>query len=214
MEILLHQCSLIIGYANSLLHQIRLIFISVSQKFSDFEVEFKQHFAEHEERHFAEAEEVRYNGHEGPEETDVRYNGPRRDEAMVRHYGHVYLNYESNVQHTLLTDYVDMSSNPTYVILDSGCTRAMGSRFAIDRLVKACTNHRYSHLIKFTKEASNNRFSFANGESSHVKEKLVIHLKNPKHPTGWIYNNCRYSGQGSCAYLILRRTNEEFENEH
>ena len=202
MEILLHQFSLIIGYANYLLHQIRLILIFVSQKFSDFEVEFKQHPAEHEERHFAEVEEVRYNGHEGPEETDVRYNGPRSDEAMVRHYGHVYLNYESNVQHTLLTDYVDMSSNPTYVILDSGCTRAMGSRFAIDRLVRACTNHRYSHLIKFTKEASNNRFSFANGESSHVKEKLVIHLKNPKHPTGWITTTVDILDKGRVPILF------------
>ena len=126
--------------------------------------------------------QIRYNGSEA-EKSDVRCNGPIEE---VGHYGHVYLNYESNVQHTLLADYVDMSSNPTYVILYSGCTRAMGSRFAIDRLVKACMNHRYSHLIKFTKDASNNKFSFANGESSHVKEKLIIHLKNPKHPTGWV----------------------------
>ena len=112
------------------------------------------------------------------------------------------LNYESNVQHTLLTDYVDMSTNPTYVILDSGCTRAMGSRFAIDRLVKACMNHRYSHLIKFTKEASNNRFSFANGESSHVKEKLIIHLKNPKHPTGWVTTTVDILDKGRVPILF------------
>ena len=109
---------------------------------------------------------------------------------------------ESNVQHTLLTDYVDMSTNPTFVILDSGCTRAMGSRFAIDRLVKACMNHRYSHLIKFTKEASNNRFSFANGESSHVKEKLIIHLKNPKHPTGWVTTTVDILDKGRVPILF------------
>ena len=56
--------------------------------------------------------------------------------------------YETNVQHTLLTDYVDMSTHPTYVILDSGCTRAMGSRFAIDRLVRACQSHPYSHTSR------------------------------------------------------------------
>lgn len=97
------------------------------------------------------------------------------------------INFETQcAAHTLLTDYVNMSSNPTYVILDSGCARAMGSRFALDRLVRACQNHRYSHLIKFTKEASNNKFSFAIGESSHVKQKFVTHVKNPKHPTAWI----------------------------
>lgn len=59
-------------------------------------------------------------------------------------------------------------------------------QFAIDRRVRACQNHPSSLLIKFTKEESHNKFSFAKGESSHVREKLVIHLKNPKHPTGWI----------------------------
>ena len=114
----------------------------------------------------------------------------------------LFLNYESNVQHTLLTDYVDMSTNPTFVILDSGCTRAMGSRFAIDRWVKACMNHRYSHLIKFTKEASNNIFSFANGESSHVKEKLIIHLKNPKHPTDWVTTTVDMLDKGRVPILF------------
>jgi len=190
MEILLHQFSLLIGYAKLFLHRIRLTIVFVSHQFFESEVEFIQHPAEHEERHFAEPEEVRYDGPTYLAEENVRYNG------------HVYLNYESNVQHTLLTGYVDMSSNPTYVILDSGCTRAMGSRFAIDRLVKACTNHRYSHLIKFTKEASNNKFSFANGESSHVKEKLVIHLKNPKHPTGWITTTVDILDKGRVPILF------------
>ena len=160
----------------------------------------------HEERHFAEEGDdsplsIRYNGSESSESC-VRYNGSIKKTDEVRHYGHAFLNYESNVQHTLLTDYVDMSTNPTFVILDSGCTRAMGSRFAIDRLVKACMNHRYSHLIKFTKEASNNRFSFANGESSHVKEKLIIHLKNPKHPTGWVTTTVDILDKGRVPILF------------
>ena len=190
LEMSLHCSSLLIGYANFALHQLRLMLISVSQYFAVSSHEFKQPFSVHDERHFAEEGDdspliIRYNGSESSE-SYVRYNGSIQKTDEVRQYGHAFLNYESNVQHTLLTDYVDMSTNPTFVILDSGCTRAMGSRFAIDRLVKACMNHRYSHLIKFTKEASNNRFSFANGESSHVKEKLIIHLKNPKHPTGWV----------------------------
>ena len=138
----------------------------MSQNNSSFAPELK--------RHFAEKEASRHSGVAHDEEDDVR------------NCGHAYVNYESNVQHTLLTDYVGLSSSPTFVSLGSGCTRAMGSRFAIDRLVRACQNHRYSHLIKFTEEASNNKCSFGNGESSHVKEKRVTHLKNPKHFTGWV----------------------------
>ena len=95
-----------------------------------------------------------------------------------------------------------MSTPTTFVILDSGCTRAMGSRFAIDRLVRACQNHTHSHMIKFTKEASHNKFSFANGESSHVKEKLVIHLRNPKHPTGWISTSVDILDKGRVPILF------------
>jgi hypothetical protein len=53
----------------------------------------------------------------------------------------VYLNYDHGAQQALLCEYVDLGSHPTYVIFDSGCTRAMGSRFAIDRLVPACQQH-------------------------------------------------------------------------
>ena len=63
-------------------------------------------------------------------------------------------------------------------------------------------NHRYSHLIKFTKEASNNKFSFANGESSHVKEKLVIHLKNPKHPARWVTTSVDILDKGRVPILF------------
>ena len=180
--------------------------IFVSQYFAVSSHEFKQPLSVHDERHFAEEGDdspliIRYNGSESIE-SYVRYNGSIKKPDEVRQYGHAFLNYESNVQHTLLTDYVDMSTNPTFVILDSGCTRAMGSRFAIDRLVKACMNHRYSHLIKFTKEASNNRFSFANGESSHVKEKLIIHLKNPKHPNGWVTTTVDILDKGRVPILF------------
>ena len=206
LEMSLHCFSLLIGYANFILHQLRLILIFVSQYFAVSSREFTQPFSVHDKRHFAEEGDdsplnIRYNGSKSSE-SYVRYNGSIKKTDEVRHHGHAFLNYESNVQHTLLTDYVDMSTNPTFVILDSGCTRAMGSRFAIDRLVKACMNHRYSHLIKFTKEASNNRFSFANGESSHVKEKLIIHLKNPKHPTGWVTTTVDILDKGRVPILF------------
>ena len=97
-----------------------------------------------------------------------------------------YLNYEHEVHQSLLCEYVDLAQNPTYVILDSGCTRAMGSRFAIDRLVRACKQHKNSDQIWFSTEAANSKFSFANGEQSTVKERLIIHIKNSYSSTGWI----------------------------
>ena len=64
------------------------------------------------------------------------------------------------------------------MILDSGCTRAMGSRFAIDRLVQACQQHPKRDQIWFSKQPCSNKCSSANGEQSTVKERLVFHFRN------------------------------------
>ena len=98
----------------------------------------------------------------------------------------VYLNYDIGAQEALLCEYVDLGSHPTYVILDSGCTRAMGSRFAIDRLVQACQQHPKRDHIWFSKQPCSSKFSFANGEQSTLKEKLVIHFRDDHAHNGWI----------------------------
>lgn len=103
-----------------------------------------------------------------------------------------FLNYEHHVQQSLLCDYVDLATNPTYVILDSGCTRAMGSRLAIDRLVKACKQHKNNQ----------SKFSFANGESSTVTERLVIHLQKDKVSTGWISTSVDILDKGRAPILF------------
>ena len=91
-----------------------------------------------------------------------------------------FLNYDHGVQQALLCEYVDLGSNPTYVILDSGCTRAMGSRFAIDRLVQACQRHPKRDHIWFSTQPCSSKFSFANckwrtvyckGETCHSLQK-------------------------------------------
>lgn len=81
----------------------------VSQQFSSASLEFKRHFAEHAERHFAKITSSRQNGGVSKEE----------EQDEVRQDGHAYLNYERNVQHTLLTDDDEVSSNPGCVLLDS-----------------------------------------------------------------------------------------------
>ena len=100
----------------------------------------------------------------------------------------VFLNYDHGAQQALLCEYVDLGSHPTYVILDSGCTRAMGSRYAIDRLVQACQQHPKRDHIWFSKQPCSSKFSFANGEQSTVKERLVIHFRNDRAQTD---NNMR-----------------------
>ena len=74
-----------------------------------------------------------------------------------------FVNFDDGFHHALLSEYVDLRYSPTYVIIDSGCTRAMGSRTAIMRLVKACRRHKNSSKIDFSFEPSSSRFSFANG---------------------------------------------------
>ena len=99
----------------------------------------------------------------------------------------VYLNYDHGAQQAaLLCEYVDLGSHPTYVILDSGCTKAMGSRFAIDRLVQACQQHPKRDHIWCSKQPCSSKFSFVNGEQSTVKERPVIHFRNDHARTGWI----------------------------
>ncbi len=36
---------------------------------------------------------------------------------------------------------IDLAQNPTYVILDLGCTKSMGSRYAVTRFMKAAHVH-------------------------------------------------------------------------
>ena len=98
----------------------------------------------------------------------------------------VFLNYDHGTQQALLCEYVDLGSHSTYVILDSGCTRAMISRFAIDQVVQACQRHPKRYHIWFSTQPCTSKFSFANGEQSTVKERLVIHFRNDHAQNGWI----------------------------
>eukprot|EP00438_Fugacium_kawagutii_P016051 Skav221531 [mRNA] locus=scaffold1813:43:5619:- [translate_table: standard] len=128
---------------------------------------------------------------------DTVYTVPK-DNQMA----HAYLNYQHGEQDSLLCEYIDLNTHPTYVILDSGCTRAMGSRFAIDRLVQACRQHKNSQLIWFETEPCSSRFSFANGEQSTVKEKLVIYFKPTYSNTGWISTSIDILDKGKVPILF------------
>lgn len=55
---------------------------------------------------------------------------------------HAYLNCKHGEQVAWLCECIGIAAHPTYVIVDSGCTRAMGSRHAIDRFVQTCSQHK------------------------------------------------------------------------
>ena len=120
----------------------------------------------------------------------------------------VFLNYDHGAQQALLCEYVDLGSHPTYVILDSGCTRAVGSRFAIDRLVQACQQHPKRDHIWFSKQPCSSKFSFANGEQSTVKERLVIHFRNDRAQTGWITTCVDILDKGTVRFLSSFQLNK------
>jgi len=62
IESLLPRTGLFIGYAKSFVVQIRLKLEVVSRQFSSVSLEFKRHFAEQAERHFAKITSSRQNG--------------------------------------------------------------------------------------------------------------------------------------------------------
>jgi hypothetical protein len=69
---------------------------------------------------------------------------------------------------------IDCMKNATYVIIDSGCTRAMGSRARVTAFVNEC--RRKGSQLRFEFKPCFTQFSFANSQSSKVYECLVIHF--------------------------------------
>ena len=72
------------------------------------------------------------------------------------------------------------SAPPTVCILDLGCTRAMGSRRAVEAFCRYADSHPNSGLWYEIQPASS-RFLFANSQQSKCTEKLVIFM----YDNGW-----------------------------
>ena len=67
---------------------------------------------------------------------------------------------------------VDLAHDPTYVILDLGCTRAMGSRVAANRFMKAAPYYG----ITIESLPTDSKFNFANSQTSVCKERMRVWL--------------------------------------
>ena len=81
--------------------------------------------------------------------------------------------------------------------------------FAIDRLVQACQRHPKRDHIWFSTQPCSSKFSFAKGEQSTVKERLVIHLKNDHSQTGWVTTCVDIVDKGKVPILFSVEQNEE-----
>ena len=69
---------------------------------------------------------------------------------------------------------IDCTKHATYVILDSGCTRSMGSRARVTAFVDACRSSGFKGKFQFVPCCT--QFSFANSQASKCWERLVIHF--------------------------------------
>ena len=76
-------------------------------------------------------------------------------------------------------DTINVPDHPTFVILDIGCTRSMGSRPAVTNFVR----EEVKYGLKFEYLTSDAQFSFANSQRSTVKEKVRVHF--PVEPPCW-----------------------------
>jgi hypothetical protein len=100
---------------------------------------------------------------------------------------------------------LDLERNPLYVILDLGCTRAMGSRPAIMRFAKAApVAGLYCEFLP-----SNANFSFANSETGHCKEKLRIWFKTA--PASWTDIDILEQGNVPILMSLGQMRNMKFE---
>ena len=67
------------------------------------------------------------------------------------------------------------SAPPTVCILDLGCTRALGSRKAVDAFCRYADSHPNSGLW-YEIQPTSSRFFFANSRQSKCTEKIVIFM--------------------------------------
>ena len=79
-----------------------------------------------------------------------------------------------------LAFHTENSEPPTVCILDLGCTRAMGSRRAVEAVCRYVDSHPSSGLW-YEIQPTSSRFFFANSQQSKCPEKLVIFM----YDNGW-----------------------------
>ena len=104
---------------------------------------------------------------------------PDEDQSMEPDLsGCAFLGQESNpvqkVEEEGVAFHTENQMPPTVAILDLGCTRAMGSRNAVNAFCDYVDNNDCGLWYKI--EPTSSRFFFANSQQTKCTEKLVIHM--------------------------------------
>jgi len=90
---------------------------------------------------------------------------------------------------------IDIRTSPIHVILDLGCTRAMGSRLAINALIAAAPHYNmWTELLP-----SKGTFSFANSQTSQVRQKCRVWFPTADEP---IWTDFDIVEEGSVPLLM------------
>ena len=76
----------------------------------------------------------------------------------------------------LMAPVTNPQHNPTYAILDNGCTRSMGSWHAIQRFTQAIEPMK--DLVSYLYIPAETKFTFANGETAKVNWTLRLQMRN------------------------------------
>eukprot|EP00439_Symbiodinium_sp_Y106_P066001 s314_g10.t1 len=131
---------------------------------------------------------------------DFRYYGTHAEEMTgEEHVSHQYhLNpagSSTDYRHSGCSEVIDPRFCSSFVNFDDGFHHALLSEY-ID------LRHYNASKIDFSFEPSSSRFSFANGEQSNVREKLVIYFQNDQSPTGWITTAIDILDQGDVPILF------------
>ena len=104
---------------------------------------------------------------------------PDEDQSMEPDLsGCAFLGQEANpvqkVEEEGVAFHTENQMPPTVAILDLGCTRAMGSRNAVNAFCDYVDNNDCGLWYKI--EPTSSRFFFANSQQTKCTEKLVIHM--------------------------------------
>ena len=77
---------------------------------------------------------------------------------------------------------IDLSQNPTYVILDLGCTKSMGSRYVVNKFMRAAPSHGLEYeLIPSTSIFANSETTFVHQAFTQMVAYAASYVPNSRH---------------------------------
>ena len=113
-----------------------------------------------------------YDSAQAAEWQSYDWEGPSPQAFYVQCVASSYISSISSYQVSDSSKLVNVAKEPTYVILDLGCTRAMGSRVAVTRLLNVAHHYGITYEILPT----DSKFNFANSQTATCTERVRLWL--------------------------------------